>query len=201
MSRSSPKFARKSAWCSASKRSGLSAWTIALAASARCVLASSDSGVRVRELDPLGGGLLAQPRHRGREVVGVVAERRERHPRRRHLGVDLEGAPRDRERDPAGERGAGLLEADRPDGAPRSGVVAEDFDAHDGRFVAHGVLLLPAILCRPDRGVKPAPRFPRPPSMAPPAPVRVPTPPWWPGAPWGSIVLRTRPRSRDQIVV
>jgi hypothetical protein len=66
--------------------------------------------------------------------------------------VNLEGPPLDRERDPAGEGGAGLFEADRPDVTPRSGVVAEDRDAHDRQFMAHGIFLLTAILGRSTRG-------------------------------------------------
>ena len=55
--------------------------------------------------------------------------------------MDLEGAPEDLERDAPGELRAGLLEADRPDEAPRSGVVAEDLDAHDRHSMAHGIPL------------------------------------------------------------
>jgi hypothetical protein len=53
--------------------------------------------------------------------------------------MDLKGPPLDRKRDPAGERGAGLLEADRPEVAPRSGVVAEDLDADDRHRLAHDI--------------------------------------------------------------
>jgi hypothetical protein len=74
--------------------------------------------------------------HRG-EFGWFVPEAREREPGRRHLGVDLEGAPENFQRDAPGELLAGLLEADRPDEAPRSGVVAEDFDAHDRYPLAH----------------------------------------------------------------
>jgi hypothetical protein len=51
--------------------------------------------------------------------------------------MDLEGTPDDLERDAPGKLRAGFLEADRPDEAPRSGVVAEDLDAHDLGTAAH----------------------------------------------------------------
>jgi hypothetical protein len=51
--------------------------------------------------------------------------------------MDLEGAPENFQRDAPGELLAGFLEADRPDEAPRSGVVAEDFDVDDRYSAAH----------------------------------------------------------------
>ena len=71
------------------------------------------------------------------EFGGLVPEAREWKPRRRHLGMDLEGAPENFQRDAPGELRAGLPEADRPDQTPRSRVVAEDLDAHDRYSTAH----------------------------------------------------------------
>jgi len=83
--------------------------------------------------------------HRG-ELVGLVPEAREREALGGHLGVDLERPPGDVELDAAGELRAGFLEADRPDEAPRSGVVAEDLDAHDRNPRIHDILLCRRLL-------------------------------------------------------
>jgi hypothetical protein len=55
--------------------------------------------------------------------------------------MDLEWPPLDRKRDLIREAVTGLLEANRPDVAPRSGVVAEDLDAHDWHCLTHGASL------------------------------------------------------------